>query len=683
MKRVHWLVGALSLAGVAGIVAWEYSHRTSPGDLHPSHASVAKLMGNAGCEQCHGASGKPMVDACSACHHDIQDQIETGKGLHGSLKVATATACGACHREHNAGRMALVSARSFENVGVPDMRQYEHQKFVMFDLHGAHDKLRCEQCHTSASAEALKEGEKRFLGLSTRCVSCHEDSHKGAFGADCASCHGQSEEFKRAAGFVHTTAFALEGGHANLECARCHESSGVTSVAALLGTPQPVRDCVSCHEDVHKGVYGPSCASCHGTGRPFNQASEFKHTSAFPLTVGHANVACKECHQEGGSHSIGSLRAHPQPNRSCNACHASPHREDLIRLVAQSVSRPEPATCTECHGMEDESFLIPNARMTPAQHAGAGMSLALPHEKAKCEDCHKEMGKREAIADHRKARPQDLRASFATHFPGREPDNCVACHEDVHKGQFDSGWTHGRCVECHAREHFKNPVYDVKMHARCVFPLTGAHEAVACNACHKETDGKVRRFVPTATACAECHADVHQGEFDAAGRPNIVDGKVGCARCHGTSSFRDVAWTTDGHGLWTGYDLRGKHLTAKCDQCHARSGKPDLHGMTLQRAPKDCASCHQDVHAGQLARNNVTDCARCHQDTGEFKATTFDHQRDSVFKLDEAHVKLECVKCHRPVDVGGGVKVVRYKPLGTTCKDCHGPDELVPRRSKP
>jgi hypothetical protein len=67
----------------------------------------------------------------------------------------------------------------------------------------------------------------------------------------------------------------------------------------------------------------------------------------------------------------------------------------------------------------------------------------------------------------------------------------------------------------------------------------------------------------------------------------------------------------------------------------------------------------------------VTDCARCHLDSGKFTLTTFDHQRDSQFKLDEQHIKLACAACHKPVPVSAELSVVRYRPLGTRCQDCH------------
>ena len=86
-------------------------------------------------------------------------------------------------------------------------------------------------------------------------------------------------------------------------------------------------------------------------------------------------------------------------------------------------------------------------------------------------------------------------------------------------------------------------------------------------------------------------------------------------------------------------------------------------------AGKNCADCHRDQHQGQFVNGKSTDCARCHG-VEDFHKTRFDHDRDSRFRLDAQHVLLECSKCHKSYDTPFG-PVVRYKPLGVECGDCH------------
>jgi hypothetical protein len=128
------------------------------------------------------------------------------------------------------------------------------------------------------------------------------------------------------------------------------------------------------------------------------------------------------------------------------------------------------------------------------------------------------------------------------------------------------------------------------------------------------------------------------------------------------------------HGLRTGFALDGAHCVASCEACHAPLRQADASGRRSARARgEDCSSCHSDPHAGQFADRGATDCARCHTALGDFgSGLRFDHQKDSRFPLDEAHRRLDCSACHLPQTLSGGASVVRYRPLGTSCKDCHG-----------
>jgi hypothetical protein len=211
----------------------------------------------------------------------------------------------------------------------------------------------------------------------------------------------------------------------------------------------------------------------------------------------------------------------------------------------------------------------------------------------------------------------------------------------VHKGQFGARG----CRECHGLETWKPSLYDLAAHARSAFPLEEKHATTKCADCHAE------RFAGTPRECAACHADPHKGAFREPTR--------GCNQCHTQKSWTDRRESFD-HQHWTGFALEGRHLEAGCQACHT------------PRAPgRACAACHADPHVGQFALAGATDCARCHAGASDFGATGFDHQRDSRFAIDATHKNVACNGCHRASALQGGGSAVRYKPLGTSCGDCH------------
>src|SRR4029453_10606838 len=105
------------------------------------------------------------------------------------------------------------------------------------------------------------------------------------------------------------------------------------------------------------------------------------------------------------------------------------------------------------------------------KHAQVGFRLLGAHSQVECAKCH----------------PREI--PFAERYrdvlePGnlRTEDTCQGCHRDVHNGQFQRHFT--QCLDCHDRDHFLPSTYGHATHAEH-YPLTGAHAAVACIACHK------------------------------------------------------------------------------------------------------------------------------------------------------------------------------------------------------
>jgi hypothetical protein len=657
--RVAVTLGSLLLLG---LVLLHETERTSPGELWPAHQQEPGLARGKGCEACHGDGTRAgLARACLECHDDLREQLAASRGWHATLPGAVREACGACHVEHHGDSLPLVTAASFARGGVAKVSAYRHQGLA-WKLSGRHLTLDCVACHVHAQAAVLAAGEKRYLGLSQACASCHKDPHEGRLGSECASCHGEEQPWAQVAAVVHDPRFPLTLGHAGRECRACHRE-GSHSLEELgqrsPADPTPVRACAACHADPHAPDLVPrtaislqqsaDCARCHATDR-FAGVSfgvEEHQRIGVELAGAHARADCAACH--------GSARPQTAPVRAgarremaaCVQCHPDPHQPIHAGGIGQALPLRSTADCAACHGLET----FTGVTFGVAEHARLGVLLLGAHASAACAGCHGRPGERPR--QFRKLAMQLCadchRSSHTQAFLGEERD-CAACH-DGGTARFDD----------------RTPERTRAAHAAIGFPLQPAHDRVACTGCHQQPApaAPLRIHVPARNGndCAACHADPHRGQFD--GGPFA---KSTCVACHLRTAFVPSNFTVEQHEQ-SRFPLRAAHGAVACVHCH------EVHdGVRRFRGTKqDCASCHADPHAGQFQSGGRTDCASCHQDGTSFRKVLFNHDRQSRFPLDKTHGSLECAKCHRPKRHPDGRVRVHYKPLGTQCGDCHLP----------
>lgn len=551
----------------------------SPGELSRAHA---QLDGSDGCLNCHSTEHGVDRGRCLACHTPLARRVEAGKGLHSRPDHAD---CERCHIEHQ--------GRDFELVywGKSGEKAFDHA-LTGYALQGAHAPLACRSCHRKESiadptpllAKSV-ELDRTYLGLATRCASCHRDAHRGQFGdADCATCHGL-KKFKPAELFDHARSkFPLTLGHARVECVKCHPiGSGPTGAAASVppnvlfrGVPTA---CAGCHKDPHQGRFGAKCETCHSADDWKRiQTANFDHArTRYPLTGKHQATACAACHPPG------------KPTRIL--------------------------------GFE----------------------------------------------------------------------RCASCHADAHAGQLVLRKSGGECGECHGTSGFKPATFTVALHETTAYPLVGVHRTTDCATCHRllppaelERAGiallrsaaagkaggpaKVTQFRFPRSGCADCHRDPHAGDSEK------YLGKEGCLACHAITQWREVRFD---HGL-TKFPIAGLHLKVACLGCHrttaaggrllappAASAWAPPREVRLAGAPLVCSGCHLDPHLGQVGAG----CERCHGDTS-WGPSRFDHNRDSTYRLEGAHRAVACIGCHFR-ERNAGKEVMRLKPLGSACADCH------------
>ena len=150
-----------------------------------------------------------------------------------------------------------------------------------------------------------------------------------------------------------------------------------------------------------------------------------------------------------------------------------------------------------------------------------------------------------------------------------------------------------------------------------------------------------------------------------------------CSACH---TVAENFWIRPfDHEQGTGFALRGAHYRADCNGCHikgsATSGEAVSDLRRYRGTPKECSSCHKDAHQGQFTDYGSENCTKCHTSQWDWKALGFDHNIESRFPLEGAHVEVPCSRCHMKVTLENKIEVVQYKPLGMECRDCH---DIIP-----
>jgi hypothetical protein len=300
-------------------------------------------------------------------------------------------------------------------------------------------------------------------------------------------------------------------------------------------------------------------------------------------------------------------------------------------------------------------------------------------------------------------------------FKGLPFGACTDCHEDAHLGQLKpiAPAKVVACDTCHTVGGFTPARYELEKHAKTQFPLAGAHVAAACRGCHP-VDDRLAALVPdgirkrlaqhrrperfsfvvlhpnkSPQACADCHKDVHQGQFlqDKNDKNDNAKNVNDCAACHKTTSFADLSFDHE----QSRFPLVGKHKEAACAGCH-KTEKPAKGSAFVRYKPlgTSCGDCHTDIHQGQfLAAESrpgdelaggasgatsptARDCDFCHETTG-FKKTLFEHdnRRFTTFALEGKHAKIPCARCHPEVRLTPTITTVRYRPIPRACEDCH------------
>lgn len=325
------------------------------------------------------------------------------------------------------------------------------------------------------------------------------------------------------------------------------------------------------------------------------------------LIQGHAKYEdeCKQCHVKLDRKAQDGL---------CMDCH-KPVGADVRGHAGFHGRLEQPVVCRSCHSEhKGRDFRIVEFEPKKFEHdTKSDFALHGKHAKVACEKCHVAGKKyREAAQD------------------------CNSCHkkDDKHKGQLGV-----KCGDCHTENDWKETRFD---HEATKFPLTGKHVDAKCTDCHKDNVYK-----DTPKSCYACHRKNDEQK----GHKGLYGEK--CETCHGTKAWKP---STFNHDVDTKYELRGKHRSTACKECHTGN-------LYKDKLRQECYACHKkdDKHKESLGTN----CSACHTEKNWKETGKFDHDK-TRFALVGKHAKVECKECH---------KSLMYKEAPRECYGCHQKDD--------
>jgi len=477
---------------------------------------------------------------------------------------------------------------------------------------------KCLECHKEIKASiASKKGFHASAEVGSKaCYICHNEHH----GRDYKLAKINKKHFDHA-----KMGFELKGVHAKKECEACHKSEFVSNpelkkkASTFMGLNTA---CLNCHSDYHQGKLNENCATCHNFNS-FKNAKivGFDHNKTkFALLGQHTKVSCVKCHKTEMVDGKPAQRFKGLQFESCTPCHKDMHENKFGN------------NCKECHS---EISFHQIKKTNTFNHDKTGFQLLGAHKTVSCKLCHK----------------SGLMTDPVKH------DKCSSCHADYHKGDFAKKGVSPDCNECHTNTSFTDTKFTVERHNKLKFKLEGAHFATSCTECHRKQ--KDWSFSKMGTKCVECHKNIHKGFIEDKFMTN-----ENCTECHNVKSWKSVKFDHEK----TGFKLEGVHARQTCEACHFKKNGSGERVQKFAGLSKECSECHKDTHVGQFAMNGKTECIRCHS-FEDWNHSKFDHN-SSRFKLDGAHQKVECNKCHKQtIDERG--TFINHKFKSIDCAVCH------------
>ncbi|MEZ4820643.1 MAG: cytochrome c3 family protein [Bdellovibrionota bacterium] len=209
-------------------------------------------------------------------------------------------------------------------------------------------------------------------------------------------------------------------------------------------------------------------------------------------------------------------------------------------------------------------------------------------------------------------------------------------------------------------------------------PLSNPHKSLDglknCTKCHSASQGLPDQ------KCLDCHTEINERMQAKKGYHARVQGD--CVSCHSEHKGRDYDLTglsrlqfdhTD-----TGWPLTGAHRQQDCKDCHKQK-RPNSDRPTYLGNDSRCISCHTNIHKSQ--KGAFKTCQNCHgtRNWQPREKLNFNHNSQTKFKLDGAHIEVGCFDCHKnktwtplPHQECSNCHADPHNgSFGSKCSDCH------------
>jgi len=522
-----------------------------------------------------------------------------------------------------------------------------------------HNYIGCAGCHMDISMANHPKVKK----IKTRKIYARDASKA------CVMCHPDKRLKKR---YMHGKVVA----HAKApSCAECHGSHYVKSISEWKAIVTGPQYCLTCHKydlttslksgellhlSVDKSAFKSSvhgnlsCSVCHmGFSKSEHPVRVFKSRKEYTTN---ASKACFMCHPDE------QLRKKPTHRSlmakvTCVECHGS---HFIMGVFAQRTTLKENQYCLSCHA-HALSMRLKNGKLLSLSVDGSLLRSSM-HGKLQCHDCHVgfstakhptkvynskraysivvggECGKCHSEAD--KQYKQSIHCTLLKEGNLWAP-LCTDCHSFHSVAKADKNLGLLSCNKCHGDI---NAVYASSIHN--IARVKGREDAPVCSSCHGSHDVRVTTMtMEMKEACLTCHKDtegkhkrwLNNPPFKLSSFAGLHFDTVSCAACHSPDAKRGIylmlydrktgkpfpeeelfrLLETDSAGLKRKFDANGdasidaSELWNIFEQSYTK-------GVVLTFMGKMDVQKGTEAHQIAAKSEAVRECEKCHHPNSEF-----------------------------------------------------------------